>query len=104
MKSDQVTKELKDSLSVATNEEIMPALQTALAGKAAPPLGTTIYISGGQLFPPVIFGLSTPPRLAEIEALQQALRRVAEALDQDKVRLIRAELTAEIKADAPAEL
>ena len=103
MKSEEVTKELKDSFNVTTNEEIMPALEAALSAKTAPPLGATVYIAGGQLFPPAIFGLSNPPRLAEIEALQRAFRMLADALDRDKAALIRAEVMAGLKVDKEPE-
>ena len=94
MKSDQVTKHLKELFSVATNDDILPAVQSALGAKATPPLGATVYVSGGQLFPPAIFGLSNPPKLAEIETLQSAFRKLADLLDRDKAAMIRAEVMA----------
>ena len=102
MKSETITKQLKDVLDVATNDEILPALETAMSAKAAPPLGATIVIAGGQLLSPAIFGLSNPAKLSEIETLQRAFRSLADVLDRDRAALIRAEVAAELKADAPA--
>ena len=98
MKSDQVTKALKDGFNVATNEEIMPAVQAALGAKTAPPLGVTVILANGQITS-VPFGLSNPATLAEIEALQRTLHSLVDALDKEKVTLIRAEVTAQLTVD-----
>jgi len=96
MKSTDITNRLKELFDVSTNDEIVPAIETALGAKSTPPLGATVYISGGKLFPPAIFGLSNPPKLVEIEALQRAFRAMADALDRDRTALIRAEVEAEM--------
>jgi len=95
MKSQQVTQELKQLFQVETNDGIVPAIEKVLAVRTAAPLGATVIIAGGQIMS-VPFGLSNPPTLQEIEALQRTFRSLADSLDRQKVEIIKAEVVAEM--------
>jgi len=95
MKSQQITKRLKELFGVSTNDKIVPAIEAALSAKIAAPLGATVIIANGQVSS-TPFGLSNPPRLEEVEVLQRVFRSLADSLDQQKVALIRAEVEAQV--------
>ncbi len=97
MESKQITNTLKEQLNVSRNDEILPALERVIN---APPLGLTILIVNGRTVSTPI-GLVNPVAVTQIEALQQALRDVANAMDRQKVELIRRDVKAEL--DAPVE-
>ena len=98
MKSPQITQKLKQLFNVSTNDEIIPAIETVLSARSALPLGVTIIIANGQVVS-TPFGLSSPPKIAEIETLQNVFRSLANSLDRQKVELIRAELARQMKND-----
>ena len=93
MKSDKVTAELKERLGITRNDEIIPRLEQALAAR---PLGATVIVSSaGEIsFAPI--GLSNPPTPEQIGLIQQALRKTADALDAQKMQLIRADALASV--------
>jgi hypothetical protein len=92
MKSADITEQLKEFFSVTRNDEILPRLDQVLN---TPPLGATIVIVNNKMtLSP--FGLSNPPTLREISALQQALRGLANSLDEQKTQVIRAEIEAQL--------
>ena len=103
MKSDAVTGQLKDKLGLTKNDEIIPAIEAALSAKDASPLGATVIISpnGKITFSP--FGLSNPPTLQEVEALRRVFRTLDDSLEEQKVRILREEMTAQLAQSNAAE-
>jgi len=95
MKSPQITQKLKELFRVSTNDEIIPAIEKVLASKVAAPFGATVVIAGGQVVS-VPIGLSNPPTLEEVDALQRAFRSLANSLDGQKIELIKAAVVAEM--------
>lgn len=98
MKATELAKTLRERLNVTCNNEILPAFDQAMIIASAPPIGATVILSNGNIASSP-FGLSNPPTLAEVDALQQAFRMVANSMEQQKVALVRQEVLAEMKAE-----
>lgn len=96
MKSTQVTDELKKNLGLSRNDEIVPALEAALASKVVPPIGITLVITGKQITSAPI---NLPnPTAVDIESLQNAMRIVIDAMEKQRAVLLRQEIRAELTA------
>ena len=96
MKSDDVTRQLKSKLGLTKNDEIIPAIEAALSTETASPLGATVIIGAGGKITFSPFGLSSPPTLQEVEALRRVFRTLDDSLEEQKVRILREEMTAQL--------